>query len=88
MLAMLLTGVPDEVAAHRLGISGRTLTRRVRSAMEKLGAVSRFQLGYRLGRAGWLRDTDVEVARAGQPAAEGAPAPRPNTPVRRTKGEV
>lgn len=50
VLNQLALGCTDSTAAHRLGISVRTLRRRVRNAMEKLGARSRFQAGMRYER--------------------------------------
>lgn len=47
-LTALQDGETDEVAASRVGLSRRTFRRRVKDAMDKLGARSRFQAGYRL----------------------------------------
>ena len=47
VMSQLALGHTDEVAATRLGMSRRTLRRRVHEAMEKLGARSRFQAGLR-----------------------------------------
>lgn len=55
VLQTLATGVTDEVAAARLGWSPRTLRRRLRSAMDKLGAESRFQAGCVATRGGWVQ---------------------------------
>ncbi len=56
LLHLLASGVTDEVAAARLGWTDRTLRRRLRSAMDKLGATSRLQAGILAERAGWLDD--------------------------------
>lgn len=53
-LEILQLGVTDEVAARRLGISVRTVRRRVAAVMELLGAGSRFEAGVRAAQAGWL----------------------------------
>lgn len=54
LLRLLARGFTDEVVADKLGLTGRTLRRRLRSAMDKLGASSRFDAGYKLARSGWL----------------------------------
>lgn len=58
LLRELALGVTDEVAAARLGWSSRTLRRRLRSAMDKLGACSRFQAGCLATRAGLVHPSD------------------------------
>ena len=50
-LAALVGGDTDEVAASKLGLTRRTFRRRVKDAMDKLGARSRFQAGYRFALA-------------------------------------
>ena len=54
MLEILQLGVTDDVAAKRLGVSVRTVRRRVAAVMELLGASSRFEAGVRAAQAGWL----------------------------------
>jgi len=60
-LALLLRaldgGDSDEAVAERLGISDRTLRRRIQEAMEALGASNRFTLG-----AAWASHVDVAAA--------------------------
>lgn len=58
LMALLATGMTDEQAAGKLGWSRRTLQRRLKRAMEKLGATSRIEAGVRLVRAGWLDEDD------------------------------
>lgn len=53
-LEILQLGVTDDVAARRLGVSVRTVRRRVAAVMELLGAGSRFEAGVRAAQAGWL----------------------------------
>jgi DNA-binding CsgD family transcriptional regulator len=53
-LDILKSGVTDEVAARRLGVSVRTIRRRVAAVMELLGAESRFEAGVKAVQAGWL----------------------------------
>lgn len=50
-LDALTKGDTDEVAARKLGLSRRTFRRRVKSALDVLGARSRFQAGYLYGVA-------------------------------------
>lgn len=54
LLRLLARGFTDEVVAQKLGLTGRTLRRRLRSAMDKLDASSRFEAGYKLALSGWL----------------------------------
>lgn len=54
LLRLLSRGLTDEVVAQKLGLTGRTLRRRLRSAMDKLEASSRFEAGFRLAHSGWL----------------------------------
>lgn len=52
LLQMLTTGLTDEVAARRMGMSLRTYRRRVAEMMRLLEAESRFQAGVRAGELG------------------------------------
>ncbi|MBW5481849.1 LuxR family transcriptional regulator [Streptomyces bambusae] len=54
LLALLTGGVSDEAVARELGISRRTLFRRVEILMARLGAATRFQLALQAQRRGWL----------------------------------
>ena len=54
LLRLLAQGFTDEVVAQKLGLTGRTLRRRLRSAMDKLDASSRFEAGYKLALSGWV----------------------------------
>lgn len=53
-LDILKSGVTDEVAARRLGVSVRTIRRRVAAVLELLDATSRFEAGVKAVEAGWL----------------------------------
>jgi DNA-binding NarL/FixJ family response regulator len=53
LLGLLLAGSTDELAAIRLGISERTVRRRVASLMKMLDARSRFEAGARVVLHGW-----------------------------------
>ncbi|MGW4233936.1 helix-turn-helix domain-containing protein [Streptomyces sp. NPDC004980] len=54
VLALLLVGISDRRAASQLGLSIRTVERRVRHLMDLAGVESRLQLGWHASRAGWL----------------------------------
>ncbi|HEY9371947.1 DNA-binding response regulator [Streptomyces sp.] len=54
VLEALLAGQTDEAAAARLGMSGRTYSRRVGELMNALGTTSRFRAGAEAARRGWL----------------------------------
>ena len=53
-LEILKQGFTDEVAARKLGVSVRTVRRRVAAVMDLLGAASRFEAGVKAVEAGWL----------------------------------
>ena len=52
LLALLATGMKDEAIARELGISARTLGRRMAQLLEDLGVRTRFQAGVQAGRRG------------------------------------
>ena len=54
VLALLLAGISDRRAASQLGLSIRTVERRVRRLTDLAGGGSRLQLGWHAARAGWL----------------------------------
>ncbi|MFE5861657.1 LuxR C-terminal-related transcriptional regulator [Streptomyces virginiae] len=54
ILRLLSTGVTDDTAGQRLGISSRTVGRHMASIMERLGASSRFEAGIKAAHQGWL----------------------------------
>ncbi|WP_431780943.1 helix-turn-helix domain-containing protein [Streptomyces chumphonensis] len=54
LLALLSAGSTDEAIARDLGVSQRTVHRRVSRLQELLGARTRFQLGVQAARRGWL----------------------------------
>ncbi len=53
ILALLLAGMTDQALAGQLGLSLRTVQRRIRALMDKAGVDTRIQLGWHAGRAGW-----------------------------------
>ncbi|MER8072774.1 helix-turn-helix transcriptional regulator [Streptomyces sp. NPDC094034] len=53
LISLLLAGHTDISAAHRLGVSPRTVTNMLRSLMNRLGVDNRFQLGAALGTHVW-----------------------------------
>ncbi|MFG3343977.1 LuxR family transcriptional regulator [Streptomyces sp. NPDC048018] len=54
LLRLLAGGASDEVIARELGVSRRTLFRRLQILMARLGAANRFQMALQAQRAGWL----------------------------------
>ncbi|MEU1412572.1 helix-turn-helix transcriptional regulator [Streptomyces sp. NPDC049097] len=54
LLTYLSAGLTDEAIARELGVSERTIARRVSRLQELLGAQTRFQLGLQAARQGWL----------------------------------
>lgn len=54
VLELLAAGASDQVIARHTGISVRTVERRVRALMDRLGAITRFQAGVQAARRGWL----------------------------------
>ncbi len=54
IVRLLAAGVPDAAIAEEVGISQRTVERRVRALMDQLGVTTRFQAGVQATRRGWL----------------------------------
>jgi DNA-binding CsgD family transcriptional regulator len=54
MLRLLGEGYKDETVAKKLGISVRTVRRKVSDVMRRMPAASRFQAGVLAGRRGWI----------------------------------
>lgn len=54
LLWLLAGGAADEVIAREIGVSRRTLFRRIQVLMARLGATNRFQLALQAQRHGWL----------------------------------
>lgn len=54
ILALLTVGASDQVVARQIGVSVRTVERRVRYLMEHLGAATRFQAGVQAVRREWV----------------------------------
>ncbi|WP_407566092.1 LuxR C-terminal-related transcriptional regulator [Streptomyces sp. 184] len=52
LVTLLAAGLKDEAVARRLGVSARTLNRRVSALMQRLGARTRFQAGLQAARDG------------------------------------
>ncbi|GLY69300.1 helix-turn-helix domain-containing protein [Amycolatopsis taiwanensis] len=53
LFTLLAAGLKDEAAARQLGVSLRTVHRRVSELMDELGARTRFQAGLLAARRGW-----------------------------------
>jgi DNA-binding CsgD family transcriptional regulator len=58
LLTLLLSGLTDAAIAHQLGVSMRTVQRRVTMLMSAAGVKTRLQLGWRAAHNGWLQGPD------------------------------
>ncbi|MEU6714481.1 LuxR C-terminal-related transcriptional regulator [Nonomuraea sp. NPDC046802] len=58
LFTLLAAGLKDEAVARQLGVSLRTVHRRVSELMDRLGARTRFQAGLLAARRGWWNDDD------------------------------
>ncbi|MER6343554.1 helix-turn-helix transcriptional regulator [Streptomyces sp. NPDC001595] len=54
LLRLLAKGLTDEAAGRQLGVSQRTVRRRIAELTDRLGAGSRFQAGVMASRRGWI----------------------------------
>ncbi len=54
VLSLLLAGLTDRSVAMQLGVSERSVQRHVRAVMDRVGAESRVQLGWRAAQLGWF----------------------------------
>ncbi|MFI7519824.1 TrmB family transcriptional regulator [Micromonospora globbae] len=54
LLSLLVAGLTDEAVGARLGVSRRTVVRRVQHLMELTNSRSRMQLGWQARERGWL----------------------------------
>ena len=54
ILALLLHGLTDQAIGGQLGLSLRTVQRRVHHLMERAGVATRFQLGHSAATRGWV----------------------------------
>lgn len=54
LLALLVAGVADKAVASQMGLSRRTVQRRIQRMMELAGATTRMQLAWQAARRGWL----------------------------------
>lgn len=54
LLQLLGSGLTDETAGQRLGMSTRTVRRHMAAILERLNATSRFEAGIKAAQKGWL----------------------------------
>lgn len=54
MAQLLAAGLTDSAIARQLGLSTRTMRRRMRQLLDELSAANRFQAGVQAARRGWL----------------------------------
>lgn len=71
ILGLMNAGLPDEAIARHLGLSHRTLQRRIRDLMERLHAATRYQLGAQAVAHGWCARRPPPGPPAGSPPAAG-----------------
>ncbi|WP_326818435.1 MULTISPECIES: helix-turn-helix transcriptional regulator [unclassified Streptomyces] len=60
IVSLLYVGLTDAAIARQLGMGHRTVQRRLQSLMVEVGAATRFQLGWRAARSGWLDGADAQ----------------------------
>jgi DNA-binding NarL/FixJ family response regulator len=78
VLRSLVAGLTDEVIAGRLGVSARTVRRHVSVLMNRAGARSRFEFGFRAAELGWLAPEPPPGAPDPGGAGQGGPWPAPS----------
>ena len=54
LLSLMLGGLTDEAVGKHLGMSGRTVQRRIRALMDLTGSTTRMQLGWEASERGWV----------------------------------
>jgi DNA-binding CsgD family transcriptional regulator/DNA-binding MarR family transcriptional regulator len=54
LLTLLVSGLKDDAIARQLGLSTRTMRRRMRRLLDLLGAENRFQAGVQAARRNWI----------------------------------
>lgn len=54
LITLLVTGLKDDAIARQLGLSTRTMRRRMRRLYEQLEVSNRFQAGVQAARRGWI----------------------------------
>jgi DNA-binding CsgD family transcriptional regulator len=59
ILSLLVAGVTDEAIARQLGVSLRTVRRRIQDMMHAAGAQNRAQLAWHAARSNWIADRDA-----------------------------
>jgi sugar-specific transcriptional regulator TrmB/DNA-binding CsgD family transcriptional regulator len=65
ILSLLSAGLKDETVARQLGLSLRTLQRRLREVFESFGARTRFQAGFAVARQGVLDESPADLTPPG-----------------------
>jgi DNA-binding CsgD family transcriptional regulator len=54
IITLMAAGLTDEAIARRIGLSRRTVVRRIAVLLDRLGATTRFQAGVQAANRGWL----------------------------------
>jgi DNA-binding CsgD family transcriptional regulator len=74
LLGLAAAGLTDHAVARRLGVAQRTVERRMRRIMDRLGARTRFQAGLAAARRGVL---PIQLPGQGQPGGQAELRPAP-----------
>lgn len=69
VLLLLAAGFMDQAIAHQLGVTVRTVERRVRRLMDLLEAQTRFQAGLQAAERGWLGESFAARRKSGSTTA-------------------
>lgn len=72
LLGLLTAGLTDQTIAKHLGTSHRTVQRKVRALLQRLGAQTRFQAGLRAASLGWIPSGPEDGTLPRQPTRETA----------------
>jgi DNA-binding NarL/FixJ family response regulator len=54
IITLMAAGVTDDAIARRLRLSRRTVSRRIATLLDRLGATTRFQAGVQAAHRDWL----------------------------------
>lgn len=61
VLTLLAAGLKDEAVARQLGVSTKTVRRRISAVLARLGVSTRFQAGLALAREGWADKSSPDL---------------------------
>ncbi|OKI85225.1 helix-turn-helix transcriptional regulator [Micromonospora sp. CB01531] len=64
LLSLMLGGLTDDAVGKQLGMSGRTVQRRIRALMDLTGSTTRLQLGWEASERGWVTRRSDDACRS------------------------